>query len=147
MYNLVGVAYIYHQVTVAALISYVASFEETFDVAIVKDIPPGYEVWNMIIISLSFRLPNFTPPKSTYMLIILQDAAVISIVTFSVAISLAQVFAKEFKYTVSPNQACACVGVSVHVWVCLCGCVGVCVCGYVCVLTLLSCRSLWLMVQ
>ena len=38
------------------------------------------------------------------MIPLIQDAAVISIVTFSVSISLAQVFAKQHNYTVSPDQ-------------------------------------------
>ena len=56
----------------------------------------------------NYRLPGFTTPTVSYMIPLIQDAAVISIVTFSVSISLAQVFAKQYNYTVSANQ------VSIH---------------------------------
>ena len=49
-------------------------------------------------------MPPVTTPKMPYMLLILQDAIVISVVTFSVSVSLAQVFAKQFDYTISPSQ-------------------------------------------
>ena len=49
-------------------------------------------------------MPPVTAPKMPYMLLILQDAIVISVVTFSVSVSLAQVFAKQFDYTISPSQ-------------------------------------------
>lgn len=52
----------------------------------------------------SFRFPPITQPNFSHFWVILQDAFVISIVTFSVAISLAQVFAKQFAYSISPSQ-------------------------------------------
>ena len=57
-----------------------------------------------MIMDFSFRLPPMTLPNISHFWVILPDAFVISIVTFSVAISLAQVFAKQFTYSISPSQ-------------------------------------------
>ncbi|XP_019864177.1 PREDICTED: solute carrier family 26 member 6-like [Amphimedon queenslandica] len=77
-------------VVVGAIISYAASFSHKFDVNIIEEVPLG--------------LPSPSLPTVSYMIPLIQDAAVISIVTFSVSISLAQVFAKQHNYTVSPDQ-------------------------------------------
>ena len=41
---------------------------------------------------------------SEYFLLLLQDAFVISIVTFSITVSLAQVIAWQFNYSIDSNQ-------------------------------------------
>lgn len=56
------------------------------------------------VLLLYCSLPRFTPPKSTYFIDVLQDAFVIAVVSFAVGVSLAKVFAREFNYTISPNQ-------------------------------------------
>ena len=50
------------------------------------------------------RPPSVTIPNMNYALLLLQDAFVISIVTFAVTISLAKVFAKRYSYSVDSNQ-------------------------------------------
>ena len=75
------------------------------------------------------RAPPISVANPAYFLYVLQDAFVISIVTFSVTVSLAQVFARQHGYTIHANQVCG-GGESggVRVWsgggVCVCVCVG-----------------------
>ena len=50
------------------------------------------------------RLPSVTSPNVDYALLLLQDAFVISVVTFAVTVSLAKVFARRYSYSVDSNQ-------------------------------------------
>ncbi len=55
------------------------------------------------------RVPGFTPPTKQfplYAIYLIQDAFVISIVTYSVTVSLVQTFAREHQYTFDNNQVC-----------------------------------------
>ena len=56
------------------------------------------------ILSPHCRLPNVSTPNVNYVLPLLQDAFVISIVTFAVTVSLAKVFARQYNYSVDSNQ-------------------------------------------
>ena len=58
----------------------------------------------MLHSAYSYRIPQITTPNGSYILPLLQDAFVIAIVTFSVTVSLAKVFARQFSYTVDSNQ-------------------------------------------
>ena len=49
-------------------------------------------------------VPAITIPSTSYMLPLLQDAFVIAIVTFSVSVSVAQVFARQFSYSIDSSQ-------------------------------------------
>ena len=58
-------------------------------------------------------LPQVSVPKVGFIPTLLQDAFVIGIVTYSVSVSLAKVFAREFGYSINSDQ------VRVHVWTCV----------------------------
>lgn len=77
-------------VIVGTLISYLVGFDEKYDVPIVGNITNG--------------APPISVANPAYFLYVLQDAFVISIVTFSVTVSLAQVFARQHGYTIHANQ-------------------------------------------
>ncbi len=53
----------------------------------------------------------------SYVLPLLQDAFVISIVTFAVTVSLAKVFARQYNYSVDSNQVHVHVSLNVKVLV------------------------------
>ena len=71
-----------------------------------------------IIIIVVCSLPQLTIPDTNYMIALLPSAFVIAVVTFAVTVSLGQVFAQQFNYTISSDQVCVCV--------CMC----VCTCGF-----------------
>jgi MFS superfamily sulfate permease-like transporter len=71
-------------------ISYAFKFNEEFNVTIVGKIPSGP--------------PDFTPPVFYYLQYVWTDAFVISIVTFAISVSLSQVFAKQFSYSIDSGQ-------------------------------------------
>ena len=50
------------------------------------------------------RLPNITVPNLQLIPTLVQDGFVIGIVTFSVSVSLAKVFARQFGYKVDSSQ-------------------------------------------
>ncbi|XP_064398686.1 sulfate transporter-like isoform X3 [Halichondria panicea] len=81
-------------VVVSTFISAQAIFRDPdgFDVDVVGAIEPG--------------VPGFTPPTHflEYSIFLIQDAFVISIVTYSVTVSLVQTFAREHQYTFDNNQ-------------------------------------------
>jgi high affinity sulfate transporter 1 len=77
-------------VVLATGISYGANLNERYNVDIVKHVPLGF--------------PSITAPNPSLFLKLLPDAFVISIVTFSVGVSVAQLFAKKFNYTINSNQ-------------------------------------------
>ena len=54
------------------------------------------------------RLPNVSLPKAEYVPKLIQDGFVVGIVTFSVTVSLAKVFAREFGYSIDSNQVRTC---------------------------------------
>jgi high affinity sulfate transporter 1 len=75
----------------ATLISFLASFETNFDVIIVGEIPQG--------------APALTNPFTSYISFpLIIDSFVISIVVYSVSVSLARKFANEHDYAIHSNQ-------------------------------------------
>jgi len=74
----------------ATIISYFAQLNERYEVGIVEKVPRG--------------APPISVPIAEYVGSTIVDAFVISIVTFSVTISLAQVFARRFEYGIHSNQ-------------------------------------------
>jgi MFS superfamily sulfate permease-like transporter len=71
-------------------ISYGANLNERYNVDIVKHVPLGF--------------PSITAPNPSLFLKLLPHAFILSIVTFSISVSVAQLFAKKFNYTINSNQ-------------------------------------------
>ena len=63
----------------------------------------------MILTLFVFSLPQLTVPDTNYMLALLPNAFVIAVVTFAVTVSLGQVFAQQFNYSIASDQVCVCV--------------------------------------
>lgn len=82
------------------------NLKKEFQVDIIDEIPLGLA--EIVCITLNHqlvnRLPNITAPNLSYGISLFKDAFVISIVTFSISVSLSQVFAKQFTYSISSSQ-------------------------------------------
>lgn len=77
-------------VVVGATVSHFAQLETRFKVDTVKNIPTG--------------LPIATLPRFDLMPILFTDALSISIVIFTVSVSMGRIFAKKHNYRIRPNQ-------------------------------------------
>ena len=65
----------------------------------------NFYILSFLFLSIYFsRLPNVTVPNAQYIPALIQDAFVVGIVTYSVTVSLAKVFAREFGYSIDTNQ-------------------------------------------
>lgn len=73
-------------------------FETNYDIKIVGTVPTG--------------LPEPSVPRLDIVPLIYQDAITVALISFAMNLSLAQVYAKKFRYTLNPNQELFALGAS-----------------------------------
>lgn len=73
-------------------------FEKNYNIRTIGHIPTG--------------LPAPKPPRLDFVPLIIQDSITVALVSFVMNLSLAQIYAKRFRYTLDPNQELFAIGTS-----------------------------------
>ncbi len=64
----------------------------------------GRNYFSLSLYNFKFRFPAVTLPNTNLMKWLLKDALVVSIITFSVTVSVGRVIAQELEYKIDSNQ-------------------------------------------
>ncbi|KAL1925043.1 uncharacterized protein VTP21DRAFT_4697 [Calcarisporiella thermophila] len=89
-------------------VSFVFKFNQKFNVSVIGDIPQGLPIFH-VPLDMLLNPPadlEFTP------LLLIQPVLVISVVAYVMTISIGKQFAKQFKYSVDPDQELIALGLS-----------------------------------